>query len=221
MRPVSALIMAEIDKKAQEEFGIPQSTLMENAGESIARTVLADTSSPEDERIAVLCGKGNNGGDGLVAARYLLSSKPGLLKVYKVFEGDMAHGAAEDNYNKAREAGVEIEGIDGFLSEPEKEAFSIIIDAVFGTGFKGELSEDCRKVFSRISAGKVKVYAVDVPSGLDATTGYAAKGCIKAFKTITFGLPKKGFFCGSGREFTGDVQIENIGFPMSLLERYQ
>jgi len=222
MRPVSAEEMFDIDRKAQEEYGIPQSRLMENAGRAVAESIIADTKDMHTEKIAIFCGKGNNGGDGFVAARYLIQERPDRLVVFTMYEGDMKKGAANDNYIAADKSGVEIEQIEAFLSGgAKKKDFTIAIDAVFGTGFKGELPDKCKTVFQELNKTDLTVYAVDVASGLDATTGCAAEGCLKASKTITFGLPKKGFFCSDGPAFSGEIEVKDIGFPEPLLRSYQ
>ena len=222
MKPVSAGIMSEIDRRAQEEFGIEQAFLMENAGRAVAEAVITDIESLENERIAVFCGKGNNGGDGFVAARHLANHGVGDLVVYTIYQGSIRVGSAEDNLILAKNMGIKIKPIENFTSRADKEAnFTIAIDSVFGTGFRGELPEEYRTVFSRINSSNSRLYAVDIPSGLDATTGYAAPGCIEAHKTITFGLPKIGFFCGDGPEVSGEISIKDIGFPAALIQSYQ
>ncbi|MFH1837439.1 MAG: NAD(P)H-hydrate epimerase [Candidatus Omnitrophota bacterium] len=222
MRPVSAAEMAEIDKIAQEEYGISQFLLMENAGRAVAEAILDDLHTLNLEKIAIFCGKGNNGGDGFVTARYLKEKHPKELVVFTLYDGQMKDGAARDNYLLAEKMGVKIQTIETFLSLAEKRNnFTIGVDAVFGTGFKGELSARYKDIFSSINSANMKMYAVDIPSGLDATTGDADDDSIKANKTITFELPKKGFFLYKGPLFSGEIEIKDIGFPKSLIMRYQ
>lgn len=220
MKPVTSEIMAEIDRRAQEEYGISQSVLMDNAGRAVAEEVTEDISSFCRERIAIFCGKGNNGGDGFVIARYLSEKAPKELTVYAPNEDLIRRGSAYDNYVEIRQLGVSIKPIDEFV--PSKiEGVTVAIDSVFGTGFKGQLPEELAQIFKAINFKNIKLYAVDVPSGLNATTGEAAENCFRAGKTITFGLKKVGFYQKDGPDVCGEVIVKDIGFPRALLESYQ
>jgi len=216
---VTSELMAEIDKRAQVEFGIPEIVLMENAGRSVYEAIASEYPSLAHERIAVFCGKGNNGGDGFVIARYLMEGKPEKLVVYIPGKGRSKEGPASANLGMIRKIGVEIKVFRDFLKDDSKN-LTIGVDAVFGTGFKGELGEEYSETAAKINSLALKVFAVDIPSGLDATTGKASKNCIRAYKTITFGLPKKGFFENDGPSVSGEIVLRNIGFPGKLLDEY-
>jgi hydroxyethylthiazole kinase-like uncharacterized protein yjeF len=219
--PVTAEEMAEIDRVAQEEYGISQSTLMENAGRSVAEAILADTSRLSGSSITVVCGRGNNGGDGFVAARYLWRQRPKRITVYVSDPAKIKPGAAKDNFEKISGTGVEIRDAMDFMSlEKERGDLSVFVDSLFGTGFKGALPDIYGEISEWVRARGVRVYAVDVPSGLDATSGEAPGGSFKAFKTVTFGLPKKGFYAAEGPQSCGEIVVADIGFPRELLERY-
>ncbi|MFH1305269.1 MAG: NAD(P)H-hydrate epimerase [Candidatus Omnitrophota bacterium] len=216
---VTAEKMAEIDRRAQDDFGIAQIVLMENAGRAVAEIILAENSPAKTSRIALFCGKGNNGGDGFVAARHLFNEHPGCLVVYAPDASDIKPGAASDNFRVVRKMGIDIRPMRSFLRQREKEKdYTVAVDAVFGTGFRGALPEEYAEAWRYVNASDMKVYAVDIPSGLDATTGAAAESCIKAHKTITFGLPKKGFFVADGPHVCGEIVTRNVGFPSVLLE---
>ncbi len=218
---VSAEIMAEIDRKAQEEYGIPQIVLMENAGRAAAEVILDELGTLRDERIAIFCGKGNNGGDGFVVGRYLANECPAHLSIYVQEAERIRKGAPYDNFEIARGMGVEIRPLKDFFEETATVAdFTVAIDSVFGTGFKGELTEEYAALGRSLNSAGLRIYSIDVPSGLNATTGEAAKDCIRAYKTITFGLPKQGFFIKDGPDVCGEVIVRNIGFPEALLEQY-
>ncbi|MFH1395122.1 MAG: NAD(P)H-hydrate epimerase [Candidatus Omnitrophota bacterium] len=219
---VTAFEMAEIDRRAQEEYGISQSILMENAGKSVAEVISEDCTSLDKERIAVFCGKGNNGGDGFVAARHLIRKKPLELVLFVMDMDKIKSGSAQDNFISARKEGISIRSLEEFnLLEKNERDFTIAIDALFGTGFKGELPKNCSNLGKMLNSSKnVKIYAVDIPSGLDATTGQASQNVPKAKKTITFGLPKKGFFINSGPFLCGEIVVKDIGFPQKLLSEY-
>jgi len=218
---VSAEMMAEIDRKAQEEYGIPQIVLMENAGRAAAEVILDEPGTLRDERIAIFCGKGNNGGDGFVVGRYLANECPSRLSIYVQDAERIRKGAPYDNFETVRGMGVEIRPMKDFFEETETGVdFTVAIDSVFGTGFKGELPEEYAALGRSLNSAGLRIYSIDVPSGLNATTGEAAKDCIRAYKTITFGLPKQGFFIKDGPDVCGEVIVRNIGFPEALLEQY-
>ncbi|MFH1665579.1 MAG: NAD(P)H-hydrate epimerase [Candidatus Omnitrophota bacterium] len=221
MKPVTAAIMAEIDRRAQEDYGIAPEVLMENAGRSAAEVILSDIESLKYEKIVVFCGKGNNGGDGFVIARYLADEAPAGLKVAVTDMDNVKKGPAYDNFVVIRKMGLDICPMKDIFKNGSLGDITVGIDSVFGTGFSGELPVECAGVFNILNNSRIRLYAVDVPSGLDATTGEAAKGCLKAWKTITFGLPKLGFLTGEGPRVCGEVVVKNIGFPLELLKAYQ
>jgi len=218
---VTAFEMSEIDRKAQEVYGISQATLMENAGRAVAEVIFEDFKPLEKESIAVFCGKGNNGGDGFVAGRYLSKKTPRKLVIYTVSNDPPKSGAALENFTRAKESGLIIRPLKDFLSLNENDiSFTIGIDAIFGTGFKGNLPEECENLGKKLNSSNIKIYAVDIPSGLDATSGSAGENVLKAEKTITFGLPKQGFFLKAGPNLCGRIVIKDIGFPKKLLKQY-
>jgi len=218
---VTAFEMSEIDRKAQEIYGISQATLMENAGRAVAEAVIKDLVSLEKESIAVFCGKGNNGGDGFVAGRYLSEKNPRELVIYTVSKDLPKSGAALENFTRAKESGLIIRPLKDFLALNENDiSFTIGIDAIFGTGFKGDLPKECESLGKKLNSSNIKIYAVDIPSGLDATSGEAGENVPKAEKTITFGLPKQGFFLKAGPNLCGKIIIKDIGLPQELLNPY-
>lgn len=220
MKPISADIMSEIDRKAQEDYGIGQIVLMENAGRSAADIIISDSDPFRNERVAVFCGKGNNGGDGFVVGRYLANASPARLTIYVSDAENIKPGAALDNFEIIRKIGLDIRPIRDFLEKEESADLTIGIDAIFGTGFRGELPEEYALIARQLNSSDARMYAIDVPSGLDATTGTASKDCFRARKTITFGLPKQGFYLGDGPDICGEVIVRDIGFPRALLEPY-
>ena len=221
MKAISAETMAEIDREAQEIYGISQIVLMENAGRSAAEVILAENCPLKNERIAIFCGKGNNGGDGFVVARYIANRSPGSLTVYAADMENIRTGAPRDNFNIIRKIGINIRPITDFLEGERPSAFPTIgVDAIFGTGFRGELPEEYAAISSALIDLNIRTYAIDVPSGLNATTGTASKGCFKSLKTITFAMPKQGFFVKDGPDFCGEIVVKDIGFPVPLMAPY-
>jgi len=210
--------MLEIDRLAQEEFGVPQSVLMDNAGKCVADSVLRDSENIKNEHIAVLCGKGNNGGDGFVSARYLIEMGAGSVTVF-LASRDIKPGAALQNFKLLSEITACVQDIDCFWRRPAE--ITVLIDAVFGVGFKGSIPRSLQDVFLAANAlTNIKKYAVDIPSGLDADTGMADKYCFMAGKTVTFGLAKSGFYLNHGPRVSGAITVADIGFPKELLDRY-
>ena len=223
MQTVTAEIMSEIDRRAQDEFGIPASVLMENAGRIVAEKIIADKDKwdeGKDSEVIILCGKGNNGGDGFVVARYLAAAGFKNIELFTLSESDIKKGAAKDNFDKIKDLGIKINLLADFAEKRVTETGTIIVDALFGTGFKGDLSPELVLLGGKVRESGSVVFAVDIPSGLNATTGIVSKGCMSANITITFGLPKKGFYLGLGPEFCGEIIVADIGLPKELLEEY-
>ncbi len=228
LRAVTAEQMSEIDRRAQEEYGISQSALMENAGRAVAEEIVKDLEQSTDHsqqstipggiRTAVICGKGNNGGDGFVAARYLAQNPIMRVTIFVPSLFSTKGGAAAENFDRATKKGIEIFGLNDFFAVLHK--YDVALDAMFGTGFKGEVSGEYAEAGKALNISKVKIYAVDIPSGLDATTGKASEHTPKAYKTVTFGLPKTGFFLNDGPRVCGEIVVKDIGFPSELLKEY-
>ena len=114
---------------------------------------------------------------------------------------------------------IEIKTFEQFLNS--NDIFTLYVDALFGIGFRDNFSGIYLKIAKKINSLQKKVYAIDIPSGLNANTGVAVKSAIKADKTITFGLPKKGFFINNGPNLCGEIIVKNIGFPKQLLKLYK
>jgi hydroxyethylthiazole kinase-like uncharacterized protein yjeF len=200
MNPVSREQIEEIDLRAQKEFGIPADVLMEAAGKRVAEEVLETTSGP----VLVLTGKGNNGGDGFVAARYLWEAGR-EVRIHPLSPPTPGTPPAR---NLAR-----VQNLCGPLSE------GVIVDAIFGTGLRRDVEGKYREMIEEINRRKTTVISIDIPSGLDANTGEPLGAAVKADVTITMGLPKTGL--DRGAKFTGKVIVADIGYPAELIEQYQ
>ncbi len=219
---VTADIMAEIDERAQDEYGVSQELLMEHAGRSVAETLLSDSSDIKNENILIFCGKGNNGGDGFVLARHLAEAGNNNIMIYVIDIENIKNGAACDNFLKIKEMGLDIRSLHDFeVMSKEVLKVTIVVDSIFGTGFKGELPDEITLIWEYFNAIDIKRYAVDVPSGLNASTGEASKSCFRANRTISFGLPKKGFYLNDGPKVCGEVVVVDIGLPKELLAQYR
>jgi NAD(P)H-hydrate epimerase len=187
--------------------GIPSLTLMENAGTAVADEA-ACMASP-GARIAVLCGPGNNGGDGFVAARHLRDQgfdvHAALLGTVDALKGDAAAMARRWTAAVAE------------LSPTSIDQADVVIDALFGAGLARPVAGIAADVISALNASSVRVLAVDVPSGLDGTTGVATGPVVEAARTITFFRRKPGHLLMPGRALCGEVVVANIGIPGSVL----
>lgn len=220
MRAVTAAEMREIDRRAIEEFGIPSFQLMEKAGEAVAQAA-AQLAGPPPKKTLVLAGKGNNGGDGLVAARFLHGQgydvQVLLFSEREKLKADPARNFVE---NAKRSVPTRIVGehfawetVPQILEEPE-----VIIDALFGVGLDKPMGEPYRGLIEKLNRAGKKVVAVDIPSGLSSDTGKVLGSCVQATVTVTMGLPKKGFYEGEGPRVTGKIVVADIGIPKELLQ---
>lgn len=210
---VTASEMKEIDRKAAEVFGTPTHDLMENAGKGLSKVIFKQY--PETRKIAIFCGKGNNGGDGLVAARYL-SGKANVV-VFLLCRKEEMSGDAGANLDKYKGKLFEITSEEEFkktISGASKA--NIIVDAILGTGLKAELTGQYRSVVEGINSLGKKVVSVDIPSGISSDTGQVMGAAVKADLTITFGIPKLGLYLFPGTEHAGKVEVIDIGFPEAL-----
>jgi NAD(P)H-hydrate epimerase len=186
-----------IDRLTAERFGIPVAWLMEAAGWQVARRC--------HERAYVVCGRGNNGGDGLAAARHL--HRWGRLAGVACTDAGGLAGPAAEQAAALRALGVRL------AAEPEFGDAAIVVDALLGTGLSRPVEGRMAEWIAAVNAGGRPVTAVDVPSGLDADTGRAPGACVRAAVTVTLGLPKPGLLAGDGPAHAGEVWVADIGVP--------
>jgi NAD(P)H-hydrate epimerase len=186
MKIVSAAEMREIDRVTSEKFGVPSLTLMENAGTAVAELVLF--AHPNAKRIGVICGKGNNGGDGFVAARKLRQADKDV-RVLLLAESTELRGDAAEMFRRMGFMPVVAVTADQLESEVAQAAFEadVLLDAILGTGFRPPVSGLYAGAIARINAQKTKVIAVDIPSGADADSVKSQEGTIaRADAVVTF-----------------------------------
>lgn len=204
----------ELDRWAIEKIGIPSLVLMENAGRGVAQEIFKKLKNRKKSSVVIVCGTGNNGGDGFVAARYLFKGgiKP---QVFLVGDSTQLKTDALVNYHVAKNLGISVKSLDGFKSAFKKslQASDIIIDAIFGVGLNRPIQGFYQAIISAINARGAYVVAVDIPSGLDGTTGNIYGICVKASVTVTFSYLKKGFFKNQGLLYTGRHVVFDIGIP--------
>lgn len=207
--------MTEADRMSIEEFGISVLTLMENAGWAVARLAREMLGgSVEGKEICCLVGKGNNGGDGLVAARCLRNWGADVLVVLGGGRGELRDVPAGQLAIVDR-IGVRVTGPEGVLGDS-----ALLIDALLGYGAKGDPREPTAGLIRRANASGIPILAVDVPSGLDATSGAVGDPCILAEATVTFGLPKTGFLNPAARKPTGKLFVADISMPELVYRKY-
>ena len=206
----------EMDMITINEMGIPGAVLMENAGKG-AFHVFADKYIEPWEKILVIVGKGNNGGDGCVIARYLFNNNF-MVKIAHIGEEGALKGHAGGNYYVAKHFGVPIEifkdsldGLDKLIDEAD-----VIVDSLLGTGFRPPLTESYRTIIDMVNSANKKVLAIDVPSGLDAFTGTPGDIAMKSVATCTMGLGKVGLVSYPGSKYSGDVYVIDISFPKNI-----
>ncbi len=216
MQLVTAEEMQRIDKTTIEEIGIPGMVLMENAGRAVAEKIMDLVPEPTSQ-VWIFSGKGNNGGDGFVIARYL--SESGYpVRVWLLAEPGGFMGDAAIHLHVIQNLGLciqHIQDIQELDSLPWEEA-DLMVDAVFGTGLRGPVRGFAVDVIESINRCSCPVIAVDIPSGLNADTGVAEGSCIHATHTITIGLPKRGLLFSP---YVGRWEVVDIGFPDAVVQQ--
>lgn len=218
-RLVTGAQMARIDRGAIE-CGVSGIRLMENAGHGAAR-VLADlVGGYPGKRIVVLCGKGNNGGDGFVIAD-LAASAGASVSAFLLARDDQVTGDARHHLDRARKNGLEVEEIleskDLVRIRTLLSKASAAVDALLGTGIRGGPRGVIAGAIDTLRVAACPILAVDVPSGLDGDTGRADGPCAAATRTVTFGLPKIGQFRFPGRSLCGTLHCVDIGLPRAAV----
>uniref|UniRef100_A0A7C5V3P8 Bifunctional NAD(P)H-hydrate repair enzyme n=1 Tax=Caldicellulosiruptor owensensis TaxID=55205 RepID=A0A7C5V3P8_9FIRM len=208
--------MREIDRKASQEIGIPEVVLMENAGFCVFEEIKKDFEVLKDKNIAVFCGKGNNGGDGFVVARYLAQVCPNV-KVFLFDENVTLTSKVFLDILKRLEVDVKILSAELLLSL-KSQRFDIIVDAIFGIGLSKDIDGLYKKAIEYINNSNAYVYSVDIPSGICSDTAQV-KGCaVRASKTVTFVYPKIGHILYPGSYYCGKVVVKDIGIPEKIIK---
>jgi NAD(P)H-hydrate epimerase len=199
-----------------EYFGISLVQLMENAGRNIALEI--NSRFKQNQKIAIFCGLGGNGGDGFVAARHLLAMGYKISVILIGKEKDIVHEAALQNWIALQPLNKEIsiEQITDSSMIPKIEA-DVVVDALLGTGSKGKLKPLLSKIVEYINSMKKTVVAVDVPTGINSDTGEVLGNAVKADITVTFYKAKKGL--ETAKKYAGEIIVRDIGLP-SILENF-
>ncbi|MBI5375109.1 MAG: NAD(P)H-hydrate dehydratase [Candidatus Schekmanbacteria bacterium] len=214
--------MREIDRITIDERGIPGITLMENAGQGVAHAVRKYLGPLHDKNIVVVCGKGNNGGDGMVVAR-LLSKECPSLQIFLLADEKELKGDALENYRRARTEEIRVAELKNSKDLIGKslgnlEEADIIIDAIFGTGINGPVKGFYGEVIELINRTSAKVVSIDVPSGLSSDSGEVFEPAVHAFMTVTLGLPKVSSIVYPAASLYGHLEIADIGIPDEVVK---
>lgn len=215
-----------VDKIATLDYGISEEFLMENAGKAAALEIekyvveelKKDINSID---ISVLCGRGNNGGDGLVCARYL-KSRNADVRVFIASPSEKGYSKLVlDNLNKAKENGIPItlvsfenlDEVDSMIKESH-----LIVDALLGIGSVGKPTGIIKRMIQLAMRSKKDIISLDIPSGLNPDSGHHTGVFISAKMTITFGFPKAGLMAAHAQKNIGVLKIVDIGYPPQLIE---
>ncbi len=202
--------MRRIDALSTEKFNIPGIVLMENAATACVLEI------KHFESFTVVCGRGNNGGDGLAIARRLIIMGK-KVKIYLAL-GDDYSGDALINYNILKAMGLEVGNIESCEFEKDLQLSDCVVDAILGTGIKGEIKSPVKEIIERINRNSKYILSVDVPSGINADSGEATVA-VKADKTVTFAAYKAGMLLYPAADFTGKIIVADISIPKELLEK--
>lgn len=209
--------MKKVDTKAIGEMGIPEAVLIENAGRAVADAALELLGNPREKRVILLIGKGNNGGDGLAAARFLL--KRGALVTLVLAEAPESFGpGAALQYKICQSFPFTILRWEKDQNEVLQACAQgdLFIDALLGTSFHGKVREPIRSLLETLQMVPVPVLAVDIPSGVEADHGYTDLA-LHARATVTMIAPKPGLYLYPGAEYTGKVILADLNTPPSLV----
>src|SRR5687768_11468675 len=221
MRILNAAQMREADRFTIEDIGVPSLVLMKNAGRQVVAAMEAAYERQLSGRIAVLCGRGNNGGDGFVVARTLLQRgvDTGVFVIGAVSD---VRGDARTNLDILGRLGVTVVEISDEqsweLHFSEISQCTLIVDAILGTGLKAAVTGMLETVIADVNAADIPIVAVDLPSGLSADTPQLPGDCVSAAMTVTLAAPKLPLVLPPGEAYAGDVVIADIGIPYEVIE---
>jgi hydroxyethylthiazole kinase-like uncharacterized protein yjeF len=221
MKVATAEQMQELDRKSIEVYRIPGIVLMENAGRGATEVITSVFPDIQKKKVAIIAGKGNNGGDGFVIARHLLN-KGIPVRVFLLTDPKSLRGDAEINFNIFNHMKGEVIPVpsskDYQKVKKSLENVDLLIDGIFGTGLDAEVRGYYREVIDHLNGLQKPIVAIDIPSGLDANTGKPLGTAIRASLTITFGLPKVGHLISPGPDYVGSLKVIDIGIPKRLVE---
>lgn len=212
----------EMDRLASAEYGIPTLLLMEHAAQALCEAIVQGADTLASQRILIVCGRGNNGGDGYAAARLLLNED---IAAHVVCVDLPREGTdASSNYSMARSFGVPVHLFEAEVVKDLFEQADIIVDCLLGTGLSRAPEGETLRAIEWMNAARDRgafIFAADVPSGLDADLGLPLGACVRANVTVSFVGPKVGYVTEvASSQYTGWVLAAPIGMPAALVKRY-
>ena len=217
---VSAAEMQEMDRQTIQKHAIPGLELMESAGQGATQTLLSQFDDQAEAGVAIVCGKGNNGGDGFVIAR-ALAARGIDVEVYLLAKTDAVKGDAATNLKRLAELKVpvvEVPDEDSFSKiKPDIARSGLLVDAILGTGLTFDVRGFFKAVIDFMNSTGIPIFAVDIASGLNSDTGQPCGIMIHAQGTATFALAKIGHFTYPGAEYTGKLDVIDIGIPDAVV----
>lgn len=213
--------LATIDKKAIEVLKIPSLLLMEEAGRHVATRVscLIEDMGLKAPHVTVVCGRGNNGGDGFVCARRLAMLEECQVTVVATASLTEMSGDALTNFNLLKHYRIDV--IQGFAWDRVVDVLNsshVIVDALFGSGLSRPIEGSARELITAINESNALTVAVDLPSGVHSATGGVLGAAVHANHTVTFAAPKPGLFLFPGKGYAGQVEVVDIGIPQPLID---
>jgi len=221
MKVVTSQEMKRLDELTIKTIGMPSIVLMENAGIKVVEVIEKEYSPLPEKSVYILCGPGSNGGDGMVIARHLFNRRV-RVKVFLLAKKNRVKGDAATNLSIAEKLGIEVKEINSAqnlkLLRQELPHADIIVDALLGTGSTLPLRGLMREAVGLINQCSSYTMAVDLPTGLHADTGEVPGEAIKANVTVTFAYPKRGLYLYPGINYTGKIEVADIGIPSFLGE---
>lgn len=225
MKLVTAKEMKALDVQAQNDYAMPGILLMDNAAQAVAEAVHEALTALEGERVVIFCGGGNNGGDGLGAARWLQSYGVSVRAFVVGAALDAVRGDAAMELAMFTKAGGRVEALstedDWVLAELAASKADVLVDALLGTGFHGGLEGDVLRACELLNKSEKYILAVDVPTGVNADNGAVSENAVRADHTVTMALVKTGLLLYPGREYCGDIELADISMPVKLVEDYK
>ena len=210
--------MKSIDKRAIKGYGIPGPVLMENAGRGVVRVIEKCFDLSRNPRVTIVCGTGNNGGDGMVVCRHLQAAGA-LPRCFLLGRRERVRGDAKTNLTILERTGLPIAEMEESITREFADHLqhsALVVDAITGTGFRGKLKDLAARVVERINSSDVPVVSIDCPSGMNADDGSVGGPYVNAAVTVTMCLPKTGLFFYPGREAVGELWVADIGIPGSV-----
>lgn len=224
MRLITGTEMKKLDNWAVQEYGVPSLLLMENAGGAVVRKAEQLLENPYGRQVIIIAGKGNNGGDALVAARRL-HELGAEVRLFLLFPPEDFSNDTLENWLLVEKKGLKWHILSDensfYLLKLRLNQCDLVVDGIFGTGFRGKPENNVSRVIQAVNESNAIVLAIDIPSGLEADTGKIEGACIKADYTVTFACAKRGLVVFPGKEYVGQLEIANISLPQEAINELE